>query len=37
MQILPEFIGTLDQVPPAYSAIKINGIRSYKLADRMNL
>ncbi len=32
MQILPEFIGTLNQVPPAYSAIKINGIRSYKLA-----
>ena len=32
IQVLPKFIGTLNQVPPAYSAIKINGIRSYKLA-----
>lgn len=26
------FIGEIDQIPPAYSAIKINGQRAYKLA-----
>ena len=26
------FIGKIDQIPPTYSAIKINGVRSYKLA-----
>lgn len=31
-QILPQFIGTVTQIPPAYSAIKINGERAYKLA-----
>ena len=30
MQILPKFIGTINQVPPSYSAIKINGIRFNK-------
>ncbi len=25
-------IGEIDQVPPAYSAIKVNGVRAYKLA-----
>ena len=30
--ILPVFLGNYKQVPPQYSAIKINGIRSYKLA-----
>ncbi|HMD65039.1 MAG TPA: tRNA pseudouridine(55) synthase TruB [Stellaceae bacterium] len=30
--ILPTFIGTIQQRPPAYSAIKINGRRAYKLA-----
>jgi tRNA pseudouridine55 synthase len=29
---LPAFIGTIDQVPPKYSAIKINGERAYDLA-----
>lgn len=29
---LPAFIGTIEQVPPAYSAIKIDGKRAYKLA-----
>ncbi len=29
---LQQFIGEIDQVPPAYSAIKINGQRAYKLA-----
>lgn len=29
---LPHFIGAIDQVPPAFSAIKINGERAYDLA-----
>lgn len=29
---LPEFTGEISQTPPAYSAIKINGQRAYKLA-----
>ncbi len=29
---LPDFIGYIDQVPPAYSAIKIAGQRAYELA-----
>jgi tRNA pseudouridine55 synthase len=31
-QALPFFIGTIMQVPPAYSAIKVNGERAYDLA-----
>ena len=31
-QHLPQFIGTISQVPPAFSAIKIGGKRSYSLA-----
>lgn len=30
--ILPEFIGTISQVPPIYSALKIDGERAYDLA-----
>jgi len=30
--LLPAFIGTVSQRPPAFSAIKINGERAYKLA-----
>jgi tRNA pseudouridine55 synthase len=30
--ILPKFIGEIEQTPPDYSAIKINGERAYKLA-----
>ena len=30
--ILPQFIGKIQQTPPAFSAIKINGQRAYKLA-----
>ncbi|MBX7146596.1 MAG: tRNA pseudouridine(55) synthase TruB [Alphaproteobacteria bacterium] len=30
--IVPKFIGNIDQVPPIFSALKINGQRSYKLA-----
>ncbi|HET9160182.1 MAG TPA: tRNA pseudouridine(55) synthase TruB, partial [Caulobacteraceae bacterium] len=29
---LPEFIGQIDQVPPAFSAIKVGGERAYDLA-----
>jgi tRNA pseudouridine55 synthase len=29
---LKKFTGTIDQIPPAYSAIKVNGQRAYKLA-----
>ncbi|MBQ8870410.1 MAG: tRNA pseudouridine(55) synthase TruB [Alphaproteobacteria bacterium] len=32
LQVLPQFVGTITQVPPMYSAIKINGKRAYKLA-----
>jgi len=32
--ILPTFVGTIQQRPPAYSAIKINECRAYKLAQR---
>ena len=32
--ILPEFHGTVSQVPPAFSALKIDGQRAYKLARR---
>jgi tRNA pseudouridine55 synthase len=30
--LLPRFIGTIEQVPPRYSAIKIDGERAYDLA-----
>ncbi len=29
---LPEFIGSIEQIPPAYSAIKVDGKRAYDLA-----
>ncbi len=29
---LTQFVGTIEQIPPAYSAIKVNGQRAYKLA-----
>jgi len=31
-QILPRFTGTIEQLPPAYSALKIDGRRAYDLA-----
>ncbi|WP_013322731.1 tRNA pseudouridine(55) synthase TruB [Gloeothece verrucosa] len=30
--LLPQFIGTIEQIPPAYSAISVGGKRLYKLA-----
>lgn len=32
--ILPLFVGAIEQIPPAYSAIKVNGKRAYKLARK---
>lgn len=32
MQVLPSFLGPIQQIPPAYSAVKINGQRAYHLA-----
>jgi tRNA pseudouridine55 synthase len=34
LSILQEFQGVIDQIPPMYSAIKINGRRLYRLARR---
>ena len=31
-EICPQFIGIIEQMPPAYSALKVNGERAYKLA-----
>ncbi len=31
-EVIARFVGEIQQVPPAYSAIKINGQRAYKLA-----
>lgn len=30
--ILPHFIGRIEQTPPAYSALNVNGVKLYKLA-----
>lgn len=32
VQALPDFIGDIDQIPPVFSAIKIDGKRAYQLA-----
>ncbi len=31
-QAIPEFIGSIEQTPPAYSALRVNGRRAYDLA-----
>lgn len=33
-QILPRFMGRIEQVPPAFSACKVDGHRAYKLARK---
>lgn len=33
-RVLPDFVGEIEQVPPAFSAIKIDGERAYELARR---
>lgn len=30
--LLPQFVGTIDQIPPLFSAIKVNGKRAYDMA-----
>ena len=35
--ISSRFIGIIEQIPPAYSALKVNGIRSYELARKNNI
>ncbi len=32
VEVLPSFVGAVRQIPPAYSAIKVNGARAYDLA-----
>lgn len=32
LKVIRSFVGEISQIPPAYSAIKINGQRAYKLA-----
>ncbi|MBF0527936.1 MAG: tRNA pseudouridine(55) synthase TruB [Deltaproteobacteria bacterium] len=34
LAVIQEFQGTIDQMPPAYSAVKINGQPAYRLARR---
>lgn len=34
MTVLDSFVGIIEQVPPKYSAIKVNGQRAYKLARK---
>lgn len=31
---LPQFVGSIMQTPPAYSAVKVDGVRAYKLARK---
>ncbi len=33
-EILSRFVGKIEQVPPMYSAVKVNGVRLYKLARK---
>lgn len=30
--IVPQFVGTIQQIPPSYSAVKVDGKRAYKMA-----
>lgn len=31
-EVIPRFVGTISQIPPAYSAVKVDGKRAYKMA-----
>jgi tRNA pseudouridine55 synthase len=33
-EVLPEFVGKIVQIPPKFSALKVNGERAYKLARK---
>lgn len=35
-EVIKSYIGSIEQVPPAYSAVKKNGVRSYKNARKGN-
>lgn len=32
--VLPEFVGSIEQTPPQFSALKVDGVRAYKLARK---
>lgn len=34
MGVLPEFLGEIEQIPPIYSSLSVNGVKLYKLARR---
>lgn len=36
-EILPEFIGEIEQIPPIYSSLNLNGVKLYKLARKGEL
>ena len=31
-RVLPQFVGTIEQIPPAYSAVRVDGARAYEKA-----
>ncbi len=33
-KVLPEFLGEIDQIPPIYSSLSVNGVKLYKLARK---
>jgi tRNA pseudouridine55 synthase len=33
-RVLPQFVGSIEQIPPAFSACKVNGDRAYDLARK---
>jgi len=33
-EVLPRFVGSIEQIPPTFSACKVNGKRAYKLARK---
>jgi tRNA pseudouridine55 synthase len=35
--LLPQFTGTIEQIPPAFSAVKLNGQRAYTIARKGKL
>lgn len=35
--VLQNFIGEIDQVPPVFSAVKVDGVRSYELARKLEI
>lgn len=33
-EVLSQFVGTIEQIPPSYSAVKVNGKRAYQMARK---